>query len=242
LVNQTFLPVEVVPAGSSTTPGTEASLDIAMALSMAPQAQVVAFVGGPSEILANMADRDDVKQFSSSWFWYGSKSDAALMLELGVQGQSFLQASGDSGPYPAGMFSTYADGTLDCRMFPAITIVGGSSLASADGGGSNAAVETAWTRGSGGVEASLPIPSYQSGIAGSNGASASERNVPDVAAHAGGGYMVFKGQVSNGDGTGQSAALWAGFMALVNELAAHNGEASVGFANPALYAIASTNA
>ena len=43
-------------------------------------------------------------------------------------------------------------------------------------------------------------------------------------------------------GTSLAAPLWAGFMALVNQQAAANGQPPIGFANPALYAIGkSTN-
>ena len=43
-------------------------------------------------------------------------------------------------------------------------------------------------------------------------------------------------------GTSLATPLWAGFMALVNQQAAANGQPPVGFANPALYAIGkSTN-
>jgi alpha-tubulin suppressor-like RCC1 family protein len=42
-------------------------------------------------------------------------------------------------------------------------------------------------------------------------------------------------------GTSAAAPLWAGIMALANEAAASNGVATVGFANPILYAMASTS-
>ena len=43
-------------------------------------------------------------------------------------------------------------------------------------------------------------------------------------------------------GTSLAAPLWAGLVALANQQAAANGQSPVGFANPALYAIAkSTN-
>ena len=38
-------------------------------------------------------------------------------------------------------------------------------------------------------------------------------------------------------GTSLAAPLWAGFMALVNQQAAANGQPPIGFVNPALYAI-----
>ena len=48
--------------------------------------------------------------------------------------------------------------------------------------------------------------------------------------------------VNNGEqgvigGTSASAPLWAGFAALVNQQAAASGKPSIGFVNPAIYAI-----
>jgi subtilase family serine protease len=243
--HQTFLPVEVVPAKTALTPGTEGTLDVEAALSMAPAAQVVAFVGSSdrTSILTNMTDREDIQQFSSSWFWYnGTTTDTNLMLQLGTQGQSFFQASGDGGAYKVGVFPTYKSGSLDCRQFPSITLVGGTSLDMSHKGASYGALETAWPHSSGGIEASVAIPSYQSGIAGLNGASATHRNVPDVSAQANDIDIFYDGKPENVGGTSEATPLWAGYMALVNELAANFGAASAGFANPALYAIASTSA
>ena len=101
LLNETFVPIQTVPPNTSTTPGVEGTLDISMVLAMAPAAQVVAFVGNTTQILTNMTDREDIKQFTSSWFWYdGSTTDTNLMATLAMQGQSFFQASGDGGRTP----------------------------------------------------------------------------------------------------------------------------------------------
>jgi subtilase family serine protease len=246
LTKQTFLPVEELPANTSTTPGVEGTLDVEMALSMAPAAQVVVFLGGTgAAILANMADRDDIEQFSSSWFWYnGSTSDENLMAELALQGQSFFQASGDAGAYAVGVFpsSKYKSPNLDCRQFPFITIVGGTSLDMSGNGASYGTLETTWPGSSGGIISSVPIPSYQAGIAGHNGASSSNRNVPDVSAQAAGTNIFLNGAVTSKGGTSQATPLWAGFMALVNQQAVKYRESSVGFANPALYEVAATTA
>lgn len=247
LTGLTFLPVQEVPAHTALTPGGEGTLDIVSALAMAPAAQVVFFVGDFTAILANMAEREDIKQLSSSWFWYngttgGTGTDTWLMLELGAQGQSFFQASGDHGAYPLGSFPNTKTGTLDCRQFPSITLVGGTSLDMSDNGKSYGSLETAWSGSAGGIEVSVPIPSYQLGIAGHNGASSTNRNVPDVSAQAAGVNIVLDGGVQNWYGTSEAAPFWAGYMALVNQLAANGGAASVGFANPALYSIASTSA
>jgi subtilase family serine protease len=247
LIGETFLPVQVVPTSATLTPGVEGTLDIEMAYSMAPAAQVVAFVGtsNRTQMLTNMTDREDIKQFSSSWFWYdGTTTDTNLMLQLATQGQSFFQATGDGGAYQVGVFPTYVSGSLDCRQFPSITMVGGTSLHMTNSGASYGTLETAWSGSSGGIESSVAIPSFQWGIAGDNGASASNRNVPDVAAQAAGGTIYESGKVQYWGGTSQATPLWAGFMALTNELKANffGSSSSVGFANPALYNLASTSA
>ena len=64
------------------------------------------------------------------------------------------------------------------------------------------------------------------------------RNLPDVACVADGIWVI----VNNGEqgmaaGTSAAAPLWAGFAALVNQQAAASGKPSVGFINPAIYAI-----
>ena len=242
---QTFLPVQVVPAGIALTPGIEGTLDVEASLSMAPAAQVVAFVGTSNRtaMLTNMTDSPAIKQFSSSWFWYnGTTTDTNLMLQLGTQGQSFFQASGDGAAYQVGVFPTYVSGSLDCRQFPSITLVGGTSLNMSGSGTSYGSLETAWPKSSGGIESSVALPSYQSGIAGLNGASRTKRNVPDVGAQAADIDLFFGGGSVNVGGTSESTPLWAGYMALANELAASAGTPSAGFANPALYAIAATSA
>jgi subtilase family serine protease len=241
--HQTFLPVQIVPLPSTPlTPGGEGTLDVESSLSMAPGAQVIAFVGGRTAILTNMTDNEDIKQFTSSWFWYnGTTTDTALMLQLGAQGQSFFQASGDGGAYAPTNFTKYTSGSLDCRQFPWITIVGGTDLHMSDSGASYGSIETAWSKSSGGVEPSVPILPEQLWILGQNGASLTNRNVPDVSAQANGVEIFYQGIPQNWWGTSESTPIWAGYMALVNELAAKAGVPSVGYANPALYSVASSS-
>jgi subtilase family serine protease len=243
---QSFLPVQTVPANSITTPGIEGTLDIEMALSMAPAAQIVAFVGSSSNstlILTNMTDRKDIKQFSSSWFWYnGTFEDEALIAQLDLQGQSFFQATGDGGAFQNGSFSNVASGTLDIRQFPYITLVGGTSLSMADDGAAYGTLETAWSGSSGGYIASATLPWWQAAVAGDNGASLTNRNFPDVSAQAAGANIFLNGGIVGVGGTSQATPLWAGFMALVNENFTNAEIPTVGFINPAMYAIATTSA
>ena len=94
-------------------------------------------------LINSMTDREDIKQFTSSWFWYdGSTTDTNLMATLAMQGQSFFQASGDGGTYPANWPKGYVSGSLDCRQFPFITIAGGTDLNMANDGSSYGTLET----------------------------------------------------------------------------------------------------
>ncbi|HUJ70641.1 MAG TPA: hypothetical protein VLZ30_00245, partial [Verrucomicrobiae bacterium] len=61
---------------------------------------------------------------------------------------------------------------------------------------------------------------------------------PDVAMAASGIYVISNNGVTNSVvGTSAAAPLWAGFAALVNQQAVGYGEPTVGFINPAIYAI-----
>jgi subtilase family serine protease len=109
--------------------------------------------------------------------------------------------------------------------------------------------------GGGGISAEFAMPSYQSGASVSLGVinpdSSSTpcakapfcREVPDVSADAdpGTGYVVFdEGEWQVVGGTSASAPLWAAFTSLANASPACGG-VPIGFANPALYSIASSS-
>ncbi|HEX5397490.1 MAG TPA: hypothetical protein VFY06_00385, partial [Verrucomicrobiae bacterium] len=84
------------------------------------------------------------------------------------------------------------------------------------------------------------IPSWQQGInMVTNHGSTTMRNIPDVAMTADNIYVRYNnGSIyTDGGGTSASAPLWAGFIALANQQAASLDKPSVGFLNPALYAI-----
>ncbi len=121
---------------------------------------------------------------------------------------------------------------------PYVTAVGGTVLTTSGPGGTWQS-ETAWVYSRGGVT-SFAIPSYQAPLINSlNQGSTTFRNVPDVAAEAYDDYYCADGYCATGGaGTSLSSPDWAGFLALANEQA--NG-ASIGFLNPAIYAIAQTS-
>jgi hypothetical protein len=149
---------------------------------------------------------------------------------------------------------------------PNVTSVGGTTLTTSLSGSSWAS-ETVWNWGQnpnnvvynpytglsgpvymgsgGGISGQYSIPSWQMGVSMSaNLGSTTMRNIPDVALTADNIYVRFNGtDYPNGSttgpigGTSAAAPLWAGLTALVNQQAAGNGRPSVGFLNPALYAI-----
>ena len=243
----------VLVDGFSGLPGTnnnEVALDIDMAVSMAPGLSKVilyeaSLTANPYDLLNRMATdtnslgRPAATQLSSSWGWPGvpTSGEDQIFLQFAAQGQSFFQASGDLGAYCG---TCPPDAPVDS---PYITLVGGTLLTTISPGGGWLS-ETAWSRGGGGISATYPIPTWQQGVdMSSNGGSTAMRNSPDVACLADQAIWVI---VNNGEqgvtgGTSAAAPLWAGFAALVNQQAVADGKPSIGFINPAIYAIGNSS-
>jgi kumamolisin len=76
----------------------------------------------------------------------------------------------------------------------------------------------------------------------SNNGSTTYRNGPDVSANANFSFYVCADQTActanEYGGTSFAAPMWAAYMALVNQQAALKGNATLGFINPSIYAIA----
>jgi subtilase family serine protease len=223
--------------GFNGTPGSaniEVILDIMMASYMAPGLSKVMVYEGytPNDILNRMATDNLAKQLSSSW-GYGpiNATTEQIFKEYIAQGQSLLQASGDSGAYTNGVMAPSDD--------PNLTVVGGTSLTTAGPGGPWQS-EKAWSGSGGGVSTVYPIPSYQQGLnMAASGGSTKMRNLPDVALTADIQMFLIQsnGQAVAVGGTSAAAPLWSGFIALANQQAAGNKKSSVGFLNPLLYSI-----
>jgi uncharacterized repeat protein (TIGR03803 family) len=215
----------------------EVALDIDMVISMAPGlSKVIVYEGSTANanaVLNRMATDNLAKQLSSSW-GFGSQVDPAreqIFQQFAAQGQSMFQASGDAGAWTGAIFPPSDDLWL--------TVVGGTSLDTVTSGGAWHS-ETTWSGSGGGVSTSYSIPIWQLGIdMGTNQGSPAMRNIPDVAAHSDNNIWVI---VNNGEegvtgGTSAAAPLWAAFTALANQQAAATGQPSIGFINPAIYAI-----
>jgi mucin-19 len=245
----------------SGTPGSgngEVAVDIETTISMSPGlAAVVVFESSNNvadwlDILDRMASSNQIKQFSCSWGYTGGSdpntSFDSFFQQMAAQGQSFFQASGDGDAWATPIWVP-ADS-------PYVTSVGGTTL-TMTGFGAAYASETVWNSGNlgasnawfaggngylgsgGGVSTVYSIPSWQRNVSmTANLGSTNMRNMPDVALTALNVWVAFdNGQSGSYFGTSCSPPLWAGFTALVNELAANSNKPPVGFLNPAIYAL-----
>ena len=237
---------------------TEVSLDIEMALLMAPGlSQIVVFEGGPggipNDILNAMAASNSVLQLSCSWRWAGGPTTTtdSIFQQMAAQGQSFFDASGDSDAFTLGPNSSNgvdnASLSQDPASSPYVTQVGGTTLSTTAAGGAWSS-EKVWNWGlnggsyvgsSGGVSSYYPIPSWQTNVSmAANGGLTVNRNIPDVALVADGVYVLSgNGAHASLGGTSVAAPLWAGLAALINQQAATEGQPPIGLINSAVYAI-----
>jgi hypothetical protein len=219
------------------------------------------------DILHAMATFSPPLTVASCSLGFGNSSSSQQALdELAVQGVSFFTASGDAGdigdPHNnedmdnqvlvGGTFlSTNPLSTpLPTPVYPPNYYAGettwnrGGGIASGGGimDGTDKTVVCGCTGGGNCCNtSSIPIPDYQLGVSmATNGGSTSFRNYPDVAMLADNVEIIFGGGPVGIGGTSVAAPLWAGFTALMNQQAANNGVASVGYPNPAFYAIGLT--
>jgi hypothetical protein len=212
----------------------EVSLDIEMAISMAPGlTSVVVYEEGYNslavDVLSRMAEDNWVKQLGSSWGFPIYDNEDQIFQQFAAQGQSFFCASGDSGAYCGPINSSAED--------PYITIVGGTTLTTGSDG--SWVSETTWPDSGGGISTVYPIPWWQQGVNMSdNKGSTTMRNIPDVAMVACNIFVIYGNghESSSFGGTSCAVPLWAAFTALVNQQTAACG-GPVGFINPAVYAI-----
>jgi subtilase family serine protease len=244
---------------SDTNGVAECSLDIEMAISMAPGlAGVYVFEGSSSDqILGSMVTYTGIKQFSTSWGMGEDATAEGYLQRMQAQGQSFFTASGDGLAYNTSMCGAIPWPSDD----PNLVTVGGTTL-SMNGTAASYNSDVVWNSGffgandhwfancqsgwwgsGGGVSTTYGIPIWQQSVNMSgNGGSTSWRNVPDVACTANDVWVIYDSGLSGGFvGTSCASPLWAGFTALVNEQAANEGLPSVGFLAPVLYSIAQSS-
>jgi hypothetical protein len=243
----------------------EVVMDIEAVAGIAPGASIVVFEGDPffsgfgDSILHAMAN-SRITTASASWsFPKGAGSQAAID-QMAATGISYFTSSGDTGTIGDLGSLTIGD-PEDSRDFENQTVVGGTMLQT-NPLGSNPYYqsESTWNDSLGATGGGImgggnllcwpwpdcmnatPIPEYQIGVDMTmNGGSTMFRNYPDVSMVADNLALFLNGgAVSGFGGTSNSAPLWAGFIALANQQRMINGLPTVGFANPAIYAIGKT--
>ena len=266
------VPLENVPVDPSdpnfpNTPGggaSEVTLDIEIMAAIAPGTSKILVYESPNtdpgvvDQYNRIAVDNRAKVISSSWGLAELESaestrdsENTAFKQMAAQGQSIFCASGDEGAYAD--YKTIS--VQDPASQPYMVGVGGTKLSVASPGGPYQS-ESAWgsvaeagrsafgAGGGGGISAVWPLPTYQNGI---GGASASQRNVPDVSLDADPdtGYVIYFSDPTAPSqpwtvvgGTSVASPIWAAFTALANQQRAKYGEQPLGFANPTIYQIA----
>ena len=219
---------------------TEQTLDMTQAIGMAPGlSSLVMYIGSvDTAIISAMTTHSPLPTtIGCSWGW--TPADPSTLnpyfQKMAAQGQNFFAASGDSSTWSASNEAWPADNAY-------IVSVGGTDLVTASAGGAWKS-ETAWVDSGGGISPdSIPIPSWQqlSGVINStNKGSTTLRNGPDVAANANFTFYVCADQTTctanEYGGTSFATPMWAGYVALVNQQLANEGDPTIGFINPTIY-------
>ncbi len=173
-----------------------------------------------------------------------------------------LQVTDGDTPYPLGhKMIPIPLNVLDPASQPYVTGVGGTDMSAVGNPPTSPPTETTWNTecsgglpcgGGGGISSVWPMPTYQSigavpGVVSSlsSGKPCSAtgeycREVPDVSASAdpSNGYVIYYGgKWQEVGGTSGAAPLWAALTSLANESC----NSRLGFLNPALYSLASSN-
>jgi kumamolisin len=211
------------------------------AIGMAPGlSSLVMYIGSTdTAIISAMTTHSPLPTtIGCSWGW--TPADPSTLnpyfQKMAAQGQNFFAASGDSSTWSSRNEAWPADNAY-------IVSVGGTDLITASAGGAWKS-ETAWVDSGGGISPdAIPIPSWQqiSGVINSsNKGSTTLRNGPDVSANANFTFYVCADQTTctanDYGGTSFATPMWAGYIALVNQQLAANGDPTIGFINPTIYA------
>ncbi len=220
---------------------TEQTLDMTQAIGMAPGlSSLVMYVGSTdTAIISAMTTHSPLPTtIGCSWGW--TPVDPTTLdpyfQKMAAQGQNFFAASGDSSTWSKTNYAWPADDAY-------VVSVGGTDLVTASAGGPWSS-ETAWVDSGGGISPdSIAIPAWQqlSGVINSsNKGSTTKRNGPDVSANANFTFYVCADQTTctanSYGGTSFAAPMWAGYIALVNQQLVANGNPTIGFINPTIYA------
>ncbi|HZU65977.1 MAG TPA: S53 family peptidase [Ktedonobacteraceae bacterium] len=156
------------------------------------------------------------------------------------QGWTIVSGSGDHGATDYSNIAATQFSPTPTVDFPAdvpwVTAVGGTRLQR----NGNGFTETAWPDSGGGISKFFGEPDYQKSLpAAVQGQLNGHRGLPDVAADADpatGMAFYIGGQWQQVGGTSASTPLWAGIIAVADQMAGH----PLGFINPGIYKVATS--
>jgi subtilase family serine protease len=236
--------------GESAQDDYEVTLDIELAVSLAPEAHFVIYYGKSlidaiKLALSDTKNKPDILSIS----WAGSEFNYSqqeliemnhLLLQAGIMGITVVVASGDQGAY-------------NLKSYLNVNVPAASPYALGCGGTSlyKNGYEAVWNEldkklgaTGGGFSYKYSIPSYQRAdvlqyneTSHSPGYSSEARAVPDISANADSitGYqIVLNGNTFPGGGTSAATPVWAALVARLNENLGFN----VGYLNKVLYTLA----
>jgi len=243
----------------------ETTLDVQIIHSIAPDAKIIVLVSPVAETegTIGLPEFRQLEQYAIdhklgnivSQSWGASEltlQDAAGQQELQKwndllkkatteQGMTYFSSSGDEGATDYADINATKIANVPTTSFaadsPWITSVGGTSIINSASG----YVERAWRGSGGGFSRFWQEPDYQKTLStAAQDQLKNRRGVPDVSAAADpytGLAMYQSGSWGVAGGTSAAAPLWAGLMAIANQMAGH----PLGFINPALYKLGNSN-
>ena len=247
----------------------EACLDVDMIVAMNPKvAKVLVYIDdyqwdpfdvAITDAFTKIADDAKASVVSASYgedegFFIGDGTEVALdtaLQQCAAQGITVLASSGDDGAFGNGYNFPY--NVSNPATDPYITGVGGTSLLTTTG--EQYELESAWNEfpyfgaTGGGISTYWSQPAYQnvpySGYTAGNGGSTTMRNVPDVAADAAvttgvAVYVSDQGGWQQVGGTSVASPIWAGYLSNINAALTWTGLGTLGFFNPTLYSVGTT--
>lgn len=252
------------PHGDKGSWASETTLDVQIIHAIAPDAKIIVLTSPVAETegTIGLPEFRQLEQYaidnklgnivSQSW----GVSELTLKDQAGQQelqkwndlfqtttqhGMTYFSSSGDNGATDYADLNASRLATVPTTSFPAdspwVTSVGGTTV----NRHSSTVDEHAWIGSGGGFSQFNQTPSYQQTLPASVLSKLNNRRgVPDVAAAADpftGLAIYMNGDWTLAGGTSASAPLWAGIMAIADQMAGH----PLGFINPGLYKLAASS-
>ena len=220
--------------GVSTNWAMESALDIQLAHTIAPAANILLVIAkdnsAPNMYAAvDYAISQGAQVVSMSWGGSESTNEFGYDAHFNHPGVTFVAASGDAGELSSGVWYPAAS--------PYVLSVGGTTLTNFDG----AWAETAWSGSGGGISLYETMPAFQNGW--QQYPTGGRRSVPDVSYTGGPGsavsvYCTALGGWIKVYGTSVGAPQWAALVALANSARVSGSLNSLG---SALYSLAAAS-